>query len=399
VRGPLTEPQIDGRLQLQNASLFLRDFPNGVDQANGLFLFDRNRATVENLSAVTGGGNVAFETGSFVGFRGAALVYSVRAKAQNVRYRSPDGLSVTMSGDVSLIGTSESSVLAGTVTVDRASFNPRTDVGSLLAATDKPVSLAAAPNEYLRGVQFDINIVSSRSLEVQTSLTRNIQAEANLRLRGTPELPMVLGNITVNSGEIEFFGNKYTINRGEVDFTNPAKIEPIIDMDLETHERGIVVDIRFAGPLNKLNFSYRSDPPLETNDIIALLAVGRTPSTTGALASTQTTQNTNYLATSSNSLLSQAIAPPSGRLQRFFGVSHIKIDPQLTDITAVPQARLTLEQQISTVVTVTYITNLAVTNQQIVRVQWDLNKQWSVVALRDENGAFSVDFQYRKRFN
>jgi len=399
VRGPLSEPQIDGRLQLQNAALFLRDFPNGVDQANGLFLFDRNRATVENLSAVTGGGNVAFETGSFVGFRGAALVYSVRAKAQNVRYRSPDGLSVTMSGDVSLIGTSESSVLAGTVTVDRASFNPRTDVGSLLAATDKPVSLAAAPNEYLRGVQFDINIVSSRSLEVQTSLTRNIQAEANLRLRGTPQLPMVLGNITVNSGEIEFFGNKYTINRGEVDFTNPAKIEPIIDMDLETHERGIVVDIRFSGPLNKLNFSYRSDPPLETNDIIALLAVGRTPSTTGPLASTQTTQNTNYMATSSNSLLSQAIAPPSGRLQRFFGVSHIKIDPQLTDITAVPQARLTLEQQISTVVTVTYITNLAVTNQQIVRVQWDLNKRWSVVALRDENGAFSVDFQYRKRFN
>jgi translocation and assembly module TamB len=394
----LTEPQIDGRLQLQNASLFLRDFPNGVDQANGLILFDRNRANVQNLTAVTGGGNVAFESGSFVGFRGAALVYSLRASAKNVRYRTPDGLSVTMSGNVNLIGTSESSVLSGTVTVDRASFNPRTDVGSLLASTDKPVSLSGTPNEYLRGVQFDINIISSRSLEVQTSLTRNIQAEANLRLRGTPELPMVLGNVTVNSGEIEFFGNKYTINRGEVNFNNPAKIEPIIDMDLETHERGIVVDIRFAGPLNKLNFSYRSDPPLETNDIIALLAVGRTPSTTGPLASTQTGQSTNYMATSSNSLLSQAIAP-SGRLQRFFGVSHIKIDPQLTDITAVPQARLTLEQQVSTVVTVTYITNLSVTNQQIVRVQWDLGKQWSVVALRDENGAFSVDFQYRKRFN
>jgi translocation and assembly module TamB len=398
VRGPLTEPQVDGHLQLENASLFLRDLPNGVDQANGLILFDRNRATVQNLSAVTGGGNVAFETGSFVGFRGTAVVYALHASAQNVRYRSPDGVSVTMSGNLSLVGTSESSVVSGTVTVDRASFNPRTDVGSLLANTDKPVSLAAAPNEYLRGLQLDINVVSSRSLEVQTSLTRNIQAEANLRLRGTPELPMVLGNVTVNSGEIEFFGNKYTINRGEIDFTNPAKIEPIIDMDLETHERGIVVDIRFSGPLNKLNFSYRSDPPLETNDIIALLAVGRTPSTTGSLNSSQTAQSTNYMATSSNSLLSQAIAP-EGRLQRFFGVSHIKIDPQLTDITAIPQARLTMEQQISTVVTVTYITNLAVTNEQIVRVQWDLNKQWSVVALRDENGAFSVDFQYRKRFN
>ncbi len=122
VRGPLTEPQVDGRLELQNASLFLRDFPNGVDQANGLILFDRNRATVQNLSAVTGGGKVAFETGSFVGFRGAALVYRLQASAQNVRYRSPDGVSVTVSGNLNLIGTSENSVLSGTVTVDRASL-------------------------------------------------------------------------------------------------------------------------------------------------------------------------------------------------------------------------------------------------------------------------------------
>ena len=398
VRGALMEPQVDGRLELHDASLFLRDFPNGVDQANGLILFDRNRATVEHLSAVTGGGNVKFEPGSFVGFRGPALVYRLQATADNVRYRSQDGVSVTVDSGLSLIGTSENSVLSGTVTVVRAGFNPRTDVGSLLASTAKPVSISATPNEYLRGIQFDVHIESARSLEVQTTLTRNIQADANLRLRGTPERPVILGEIAVNSGEIEFFGNKYTINRGEVNFYNPAKIEPIIDMDLETKVRGIVVDISFSGSLNKLNFSYRSDPPLEANEIIALLAVGRTPSSASPLASGQTSANTNYLATGSNALLGQAIAPVSGRLQKFFGVSHIKIDPQLTDVTSIPQARLTLEQQVSTDITLTYITNLAVTNQQIVRVEWDFNKQWSVVALRDENGAFGIDFQFRKRF-
>ena len=67
--------------------------------------------------------------------------------------------------------------------------------------------------------------------------------------------------------------------------------------------------------------------------------------------------------------------PNSGRLQKFFGVSHIKIDPQLTDVTIVPQARLTMEQQVSSDVTLTYITNLAVTNQQIVRVQWDFSRK------------------------
>ena len=397
VRGSFDEPNVDGRLELMNASLFLRDFPNGVDQANGLILFDRNRATVQNLSAVTGGGTVTFQSGSFIGFRGPALLYRVQATANNVRYRSQEGVSITAESTVSLTGTSDSSVLSGTVTVVRAAFNPRTDVGALLASMDQPQAVPSAPNEYLRGVQFDIQVNSARSLEVETSLTRNIQADASLRLRGTPDRPVVLGTIDISSGQIEFFGNKYTINHGAVNFYNAAKIEPIIDMDLETQVRGITVDISFTGPLNKLNFSYRSDPPLQAPDIIALLAVGRTPTTTSPLASSQLTTNTN-LATGSNALLGQAIAPVSGRLQKFFGVSHIKLDPTLTDVTSIPQARLTLEQQVSADITLTYITNLAVTNQQIVRVEWDLTRKWSVVALRDENGAFSVDFQYRKRF-
>ncbi len=396
VRGSLTEPQVDGRVELRQASVYIRDLPNGVDQANGLILFDRNRATIQNLTGVAGGGKVTFESGSFVGFRGPALIYRLQATANQVRYRSAGGVSITVNATLNLIGTSDNSVLSGNVAVVRAAFNPRTDVGSLLASTAAPVS--STPNEYLRGIQFDVHITSAANLEVETALTRNIRADANLRLRGTPDRLVLLGNVSVNSGEIEFFGNKYTVSRGDLNFYNPTKIEPIIDLDLETRTRGIVVDVIFSGPLNKLNFSYRSDPPLETNEIISLLAVGRTPATGGGLAPTQNAFAPTGVSTGSNSLLAQAFAPSSGRLQRFFGVSHIKIDPQLTDITSVPQARLTLEQTVSPDVTLTYITNLARTDQQIVRVEWDLSKRWSVVALRDENGAFGIDFQVRKRF-
>jgi len=397
VRGPLMEPQIDGRLALENASLFLRDFPTGIDQANGLILFDRNRATVQSLTAVAGGGDIKFEPGSFVGFRGAALLYRLQAMARNVRYRTPDGVSITVDGNAALVGTSESSVLSGTVRVTRAAFNPRTDVGALLASTQRPVSMPSEPNEYLKGVQFDVQIESARSLEVQTSLTRNIEADANLRLRGTPERPVLIGTISVNAGQIEFFGNKYTINRGDIRFYNPLRIEPVLDMDLETQVRGITVDVSFSGSLNKLNFSYRSDPPLQSNDIIALLAVGRTPSATGPLGAAQAT-DASFVGGAGGALLGQALAPATGRLQKLFGASHIKIDPEITDLTTLPQARLTYEQQVSNAVTLTYIQNLALANEQIVRIEWDLNKRWSVVALRDENGAFSIDFQYKRSF-
>jgi translocation and assembly module TamB len=399
IRGSFEQPDVSGRLELKNASLYLGELPNGVERANGTIVFDRNRATIEKLSGESGGGTVVFQAGSFVGFNGSTLIYRAQATADHVRYRSPDGLSITAAANLRLSGTSESSMLSGTVTVMRAALSAQTDVGSLLAATAKPVSVPAAPNAYVRGIQFDVRIDSAQNLEVLTSLTRNIQMEANLRLRGNVEHPILLGNISVTEGEIDFFGNKYNINRGEVSFLNPARIAPVVNMDLETRVRGITIDITFAGSLDKLSFSYRSDPPLESNQIVALLAVGREPVGLGSIAGSQVATNTSYLATGTNQILQQAItAPVSGRLQRFFGVSHIKIDPQLTDITSVPQARLTLEQQISKDITLTYITNLSRTSEQVVRVEWNLSRHWSVVAVRDENGLFGIDFQYRKTF-
>ena len=397
IRGSLDNPQLSGRLELQNASLYLADLPNGVDKTNGVIVFDRNRATIQRLTAESGGGRVSF-TG-FVGFAGPVLTYRVAARAEAVRYRSSQGASITMDATLDLTGTSETSLASGNVTVVRAAFNPSTDIGSLLAQAAKPVATPPQPSEYFRGLRFDIHVDTAQHLDVQTSLARNLQGQADLHITGTPQHPVVLGNISVSEGSVEFFGNRYTINRGEVHFYNPLEIEPVVDLDLETHERGITVDIILNGPLDRLSLSYRSDPPLKSEQIVALLAVGRSPNAPGALASTQATGQTALLESGSNALLQQALtAPVTGRLERFFGVSHIRLDPQLTDITTVPQARLSVEQQISKDVTLTYTTNLARTQEQLVQIEWDLSRKWSVVAVRDENGFFGIDFQYRKRF-
>jgi translocation and assembly module TamB len=269
----------------------------------------------------------------------------------------------------------------------------------LLAESAKPVTTPRIPSPFLRGIQFDVRLETAPNVQFQTSLTRDIQAETDLRVRGTVARPVVLGRISITHGEIQFFGNRYTINRGEIGFFNPVKVEPVLDMDLETRVRGVDVTINFSGSINKLNVNYRSDPPLQSQEIIALLAVGRAPAGTPVQGIGQTPQSSSFLQTGANTLLGQAIASPiSGRLQRFFGVSRLKIDPQLTGTDNTPQARLTVEQQISRDITVTYVTNLTRTNQQLVQIQWDINRTWSVIALREENGIFGVDFQYRKQF-
>ncbi len=49
-------------------------------------------------------------------------------------------------------------------------------------------------------------------------------------------------------------------------------------------------------------------------------------------------------------------------------------------------------------ITFTYITDVTTSNPQIVQVEWAFAKQWSVMALREENGMFGIDFYFKKRF-
>ena len=395
VRGSYERPQLMGRMELRNASFRLRDVPNGLARANGVIVFDRTRANIENFTAQTGGGELRV-TG-FVGLAGPELLYRLQASLQQVRVRYPDQVSTTFNGALSLTGTATQSVLSGTATITRVSMNPQADMGSLLQQSSRNRS-APPQSGFLRGMQLDLKIETSPDAELQTSLTRDLQPEAELRVRGSFIKPVLLGRISVNQGEINFFGNRYAITRGEVSFFNTAKVEPVLDLDLETRVRGITVTINFTGPMDKLAVSYRSDPPLQSSEIVALLTVGRAPGT-AVSPNMPSSRNQGYLSSGGDSLLGQAIsAPVTGRLERLFGVSRIKIDPDLTGVTNTAQTRLTVEQQLSRDITITYITNLNRTQQQIVRLQWDFSKDFSLLAVRDENGIFGVDFLWRRRF-
>jgi len=397
IRGPLTQPLVAGRMQLKDANFSLTTFPNGLSNANGSILFSGDRATIQNLSGESGGGKVSV-TG-FVSYVGGEPVFRFEVAASQMRLRYPEGVSTVADAKLAWTGTVQRSLASGTVTILRTGFNARTDLGSVLAKSAEPVRTPATRTGLLGGLNFDIQIDTSPDVLVQSALAQQIQAEASLRLRGSPTNPVLLGRVNITQGELTFFGNKYTINQGSISFFNPVKVEPILNVDLQTRARGIDVTLTISGPMSKLNVSYRSDPPLQFSDIVALLATGRAPSSDPSLAARTSGSTQNWDQIGPSALVGQALASPvAGRLQRFFGVSKIKIDPQLPGVDSNPQARLTIEQQVTPDLTFTYITNITRSNPQVIRVEWSFNKQWSAVALREENGLFGVDFYYKKRF-
>lgn len=398
VRGPIGRPQLGGRMEIQNASVYHRDLTNGIDKAAGVIAFDRNRALLQNFTAQSGGGDLKLSGFVTFGSKETPMSYRLNGQLERVRIRYPEGTSTTVNANLSLTGTADQSLVGGTVTVLRSGFTPRTDIGGLIFSAPKPAQTPAA-SSLLRGMQFDVRIVSIPNLQLETSLTKGVQASADIRLRGSPAKPVVLGSVSVTQGELNFFGTNYTITRGSVSFFNAARIEPVLDLDLETTVRAVTVNMNISGPVDKPNITYRSDPPLQTQDIIALLAVGRTPTGSTVASQTNIAGQGAGLYAGTDTLLGQALsASVSSRLNRFFGVSRVKIDPQLVGLETTPSARLTIEQQFTRDITVTYVTNLTGALQQLVRLQWDIKKNWSVVGVRDENGVVGGDILFRKRF-
>ena len=180
----------------------------------------------------------------------------------------------------------------------------------------------------LGGMNFDVQIQTAPDIQLQSSLTENLQVEANLRLRGTAAIRRCWGASISRRDRSCSSAPSTRISQGTISFYNPVKIEPIINIDLETKARGIEVTLTISGPLNKLNLTPRSDPPLQFNEIVALLATGRTPTSDPALLAQQSSAPQSWQQMGASALLGSAIASPvAGRLQRFFGVSKLRIDP------------------------------------------------------------------------
>ncbi len=397
VHGTPSKPLVNGRLELKNASVNVTSSPNGISNANGVILLNGTTATLQNVTGESGGGKITLR--GFGGLTGDTVRYALRATAEHVRTRY-SGASVVSSATIVLNGTTEHSVLSGNVTLETLGFNSKSDFGSILQSSATPPETPSAPSGPIAGMRLDIHVRTAPDVRFQTAIAQGLQGIADLNVVGTLASPGMTGRVNITEGQLVFFGNQYKVNRGTVSFYDPLKITPVLDIDLETTVKGVDVILGVSGPIENMKLSYRSDPPLRFDEIVALLATGKVPTSDATIAAHQDVQPQQSLTQMGESaIVSQAVAAPlASRLQRVFGVNQIKIDPTFTSGSALPQARVTLQQQISGAITFTYTTDLTQTNSQIVKIEWAVSPRLSAVATRDENGIFGVDFYYKKQF-
>jgi hypothetical protein len=418
VDGPLYEPVFSGSATIANGRVRHFSLPNALDDINGTIHFDSRGVRLDDVSASMGGGRVQF--GGRIGFDGYMPGdLNVTVRGDNMRLRYPENIRSAVDADLSLRGNVQAPTLAGTVTVRSATWTERIDAsGGLLdfgGSRSRPETApgaAAAPVP----LRFDIEVLVPSTLRIENNLARLV-ASADLQLRGTYDRPLLFGRAQVDRGEVTFEGRRYLVTRGNIDFTNPTRIEPFLDVEAETRVRipgqTYQVTVRAVGTIERLQPELSSDPPLPAADVLALLFsdVRRDEGFGDAEIRALQSQNRNaverdILRTRATQLLASPVSSEVGRIvEQTFGVDSFQLTPSLIDpygqstSRVNPSARVTIGKRISERAYLTFSRSLnSSSNDQIILLEYDESDRFSWILSRNEDSTYAVEVRVRHAF-
>jgi translocation and assembly module TamB len=390
-RGPLMNPALSGRINFEDAALSLEDIPNGLSQLHGTLEFNQNRLEIKSLTAMTGGGQLS--VAGYLAYQHGVYA-DLTATGNEIRIRYPQGVSSLADASLHLQGLKNNLLLSGDVLITRFTVSPDLDIAALAAQANAVETIAPldAPSNHIR---LDVHFTSSPQLNFQNAYAK-LAGNVDLRLRGTLASPSLLGRVSITEGSGIIAGTRYELQRGDIFFTNPVRIEPSIDLNATARVEDYDITLGLRGTPEKLAVTYRSDPPLPEADVVALLALGRTASQQRLYTQQQQQSLSNP---TTDALLGGALnATVSSRVQKLFGAGSVKVDPNYLGALGNSTSRIIVEEQLGRDLTLTYATNVNTTSQQLIQAEVAVNRHVSLLVARDESGVFSVVLKATRRY-
>ncbi len=392
--GSPLDPQLQGRLDVEGLSLSYGDLPLHVSDLSGPIQLQGDRANIAELRGRSGGGQITLS--GFATFAERPR-YDLRISLEAVRVRYPFEFTSLLAGRLHLAGTTDGGRLSGEIQVRQMFASPSFNVLTLLSEGTN--ALAPSPEQLTSplasNIRLSVDVASAPTVHLETQDLR-LSAEVEMRLQGTLANPVDVGAVHILSGEALVRGNRYKLDRGEITMANPLRTDPTLDIEATTRIEHYDLTLDLTGPLERIKIAYRSDPPLAVGDILSLLALGYVHEE-GTMSTAQSSQ---LQSVGASALLSEALSSQmTGRLQRLFGVSRVKVDPNVGGPTNTSGgARVTVEQDVTHNLTVTYITNTATSQERIIQFEWALTDRISLIGIRDQNGIFGLELKLRRRF-
>ncbi len=165
------------------------------------------------------------------------------------------------------------------------------DLGGLVRRSVRQArAIASGPSaptaDGLRLFSFNDPPLSRLSLDVQVSTEKPVVLLGNVfsgklrpevRLKGTGQVPFIVGEVYLDDFVLNLPATKIRVESGLVRFEERNPFRPLLEMTGSTRMRGYDIDVAISGPFDDPVFVLSSNPPLPADQLMVLVATGRTP--------------------------------------------------------------------------------------------------------------------------
>jgi autotransporter translocation and assembly factor TamB len=403
MKGPWDAPAIRAGVNIDNARVRIDPLDQTLELTTMSLLYSDGRFVLDTLEGRLGGGAVVAE-GSVdrsTGDVNAAVTldgYTMHPFA---------GLTGVLDGELLLTGRLPAATLSGDLHVRQAVYDRRMQWTTLVVENVARGGAEVAKSVPFGEVRLAVRVYGADDIRVDTNVA-NLVLDIDLALGGTVADPGLAGRVDVRQGEVEFRGHTFTIVSASVDFLDPSRIAPYLDVLARTtvdhalpddplRTEPIEIDLGLTGPADRIQLTLTSRPDLPQSDLLSLLAVGLTSDELAQAGAGVGAGEATYLAT--GALQGQV----EEQLHRFAGIDRFQVEPFYAEGSSTSStggsARLTVGKKLfDGKGMVIYSTTMDAAVQPLIQLSYSLSARTSVVVEQDELGRTGGELRFRIRF-
>ena len=387
------DPKINGGLTTQEGALRSETLGQTITITSMGLFFNQRQILLETLEGEAGGGRLK-ATGKLELKNLLPDNFGLLVDLTDAKTNLGEGVSLVFNGSFVFQGNLQSHHLRGEAQIQRAAYTHRADLKSFVLEIQKKQDPSTRPTPFLGETKLDIHFSGKDNIWINNNVAK-LPLEADLFLKGTFDRPLLFGHVEARNGDIYFRRHVFKVQSGTLDFINPNRIIPILDLKAQTTVRHYQVAMSLTGRLDKpLNLELLSDPPLNQTDILALLTVGKTAEELTAQPGTQATGDAISVPTSV--LFDEFV---EDKVKELTGIDRFQVEPYATSSKASSGPRLTVQKRLlDEQLTVTYISAVDPAEEEVIKLEYQLGRNVSVLGERDENGRLGGDLKLRLEF-
>jgi autotransporter translocation and assembly factor TamB len=287
VSGTPASPDLSSRLELTQGTLRLRGQLPSMEALTATIEVDEKAYRISHFDGMIGAGSVVL-SGSVAHASLAPTAFDLDIKGRDVLLFRSSGIRVRGDVDLAVQGPWEAPGLTGEIALKDSRFVRKI---SLLPEKGPPpvegdIHPFSLTGPILRDAVLDVRV---RTLEPGAlTLNNNLlngEVKLDLSVEGTGLKPFFVGSVGFDDMLLRLPSFRFRVDTGHIIFTRQNPLQPVINCVASGRRQSYDVDLVVEGPLSDPNFFLTSNPPLDHDDLVVLVASGAIPK--GSHAATQ----------------------------------------------------------------------------------------------------------------